>query len=82
MKHMGLTVDSDPAYTVQTGHKGISAGGVGADLLVLVKGKQGDADGVVLRQGLADDLALLVLHLVLQGQDLRFGNVSHGSAHW
>ena len=43
---------------------------VGADLLPLVEGEQGHADGIVLGQGLADHLAGLIVHLLLQDQGL------------
>ena len=46
-------VDRDAAHAVQAGDEGVAAGLVRADLLALVKGKQRDAQRVVLRQRLA-----------------------------
>ena len=46
------TVDGDAAGAVQAGDEGVAAGFVGADLLALIEGEEGDADGVVLGQGL------------------------------
>ena len=43
-------VDRDAAHAVQAGDEGVAAGLVRADLLALVKGKQRDAQRVVLRQ--------------------------------
>ena len=56
-------VDGDFTGSVEAGDEGIAAGLVGADLLVLVEGKQRHTDGVVLGQRLADHLPRLIGHL-------------------
>ena len=76
-----LAVDGDAAHAVQASDKGITFGLVGADLLPLVEGEQGHADGIVLGQGLADHLAGLIVHLLLQDQGLALGNVLHRLFH-
>ena len=43
MQFVGLAVDGDAADAVQAGNEGITAGFVGADLLVFVEGKKGNA---------------------------------------
>ena len=62
---VGRAVDGDASRTVEAGDKRVAAGFMRADLLALVKGEQGDADGIVLRQGLADHLAFLIGNLFL-----------------
>ena len=51
-------------HTLQHGNHSVAGGIVGADLLTGCKGKQGHADGVILRQGFADHLAGLHLDLI------------------
>ena len=48
---------------------------MGADFLVLIKGKERDAYSAVLGQGFADNLAWLGDYLAAQGQRLFVGNV-------
>ena len=55
-----LPVDGNFAHAVQTGDHGVSAGCMGADFLTLPEGKEGDAQGIILRQRFADDLPLLI----------------------
>ena len=52
-------VNGDAAHAVQAGDKGIAAGFMGADLLILIKGKKRHADSVVLHQRAAYDLTRL-----------------------
>ena len=68
-------VDRDAAHAVQAGDEGVAAGLVRADLLALVKGEQRDAQRVVLRQRLADDLPRLLRDLLLQRQHRRLLHV-------
>mgnify|MGYP003087147289 CR=1 FL=1 len=62
-------VHGDAPLAVHTQHQRVAAGLVGADLLSLVEGEQRNADGIVLRQRLADHLTGLVGHLLLHGQN-------------
>ena len=81
--HDGLTfmqkilfpVNGDFSGPIQAGDKGIAAGLVGADLLALVKGKQGYAQMFILRQRLADYLAFLIGNLFFQGKNLCFFDI-------
>ena len=68
VQHMGYAVHGHAAHAVQARHQRVAAGLVGADLLVLVEGKQRHTDGVVLGQRLADHLPRLIGHLIPQGQ--------------
>ena len=43
MQLVNLTIDGDAADAVQAGNEGITAGFVGADLLVLVEREEGNA---------------------------------------
>ena len=78
---MRLAVDGDAAHAVQTGDKRVAPGGMRADFLVLIKGEQGHADGVILRQRLADDLPLLIGNLLLERKHLGLGDILHGFLH-
>ena len=53
---VGNAVDRDAADAVQAGDERVAAGGVRADLLILVEGEERDAQRVVLRKRAADDL--------------------------
>ena len=85
---MLLAAHGEAAGALQHRDHGVADGIVGADLLALGEGKQRHADGPVLGQGTADDLARLGLHLTGQrkhGALLDVFNVSHGwflSAAW
>ena len=57
-------VDGDFTGSVEAGDEGVAAGLVGADLFAFFKGKQRQADGIVLCQCFADDLAFLVGNLI------------------
>ena len=74
-------VQHNPAHTVQAGHKGVAARGMGADLLALVKGKQRDAHRIILGQRLADHLAFLVRDFILQRQHFGLRNILHLDVH-
>ena len=65
--------------SVQVGNSraAVAAGLVGADLLVLFKGEQGQAHGVVLGQRFADHLPVLIGHLIGQPEDGGFFNIFH-----
>ena len=71
MQQVINAVDGDFADAVQTGDKGVAAGCMGADFLALSKGKECDADRVILRQCFADYLTLLLGNLFCESQ--RFG---------
>ena len=75
-------VNGNLAHAVQAGNKGVAARFVGADLLPLVKGKEGDAHSAVLGQGLADHLPFLIGDLILQNQDFGLADVLHFGCHW
>lgn len=75
---MFYPVNCYSSHPVKAGHKSVSARGMGADLLVFIKGKQGYADRSVLGNGLAYDLPFLICDLVFQGKDFRLGNVLIG----
>ncbi len=78
---MLLAAHGEAAGALQHRHHGVADGIVGADLLTLGEGKQRHADGPVLGQRAADDLARLGLHLTGQrkhGVLLDILNVSHG----
>ena len=77
-----LAVDGDAAHAIETGHEGVAAGLVRADLLTLIEGEKRHAQRGVLRERLAYDLPLLIGDLVLERQDLCLGNVlqtGHGN---
>ena len=57
-------VDGDFTGSVEAGDEGVAAGLVGADFFAFVEGKLGDADGFILYQCFADDLAFLVGNLI------------------
>ena len=61
---VGHTVYGELTHTFQHGNHSVAGGIMGADLLTGCKGKQGHADGVILRQGFADHLAGLHLDLI------------------
>ena len=82
MQDMRLAVDGDAAHAVQAGDKRVAAGGVRADFLVLIEGKQGHADGVILRQRPADDLPILTSDLFLERKHLGLGDILHGFLHF
>ena len=64
-KDIFLSVNSDLPYSVQAGHECISAGLMGADLLILVKGKKCNAHMLVLSKGFAYNLSFLICNLFL-----------------
>lgn len=63
------------ALAVQNGHHGVAAGGMGRDLLALIKGKDGHADFFVLHQRLAYNLSGAVIHQIGQAKPGFFCNV-------
>lgn len=62
-------VDRETASTVQTRHKRVAAGFVGADFFALIEGKKGHAHGGILGKSLAHDLTFLVGDLVFERQN-------------
>ena len=76
---MRFPAHGEAAGVLQHLDHSVPAGDVGADLLPLLKGKEGDAHGVVLGQGLAGDLTGLVGDLVRQDQLFVFFDVFHGA---
>ena len=70
-----LAANGEAACALQHRHHGVAAAGVGGDLLVLLEGEDGDAHQLILHQGLADHLARLVVHQVLQQQFFLLGDI-------
>ena len=68
------------AGSFQDGSHGVPVRIMGADFLVLIKGKERDAYSAVLGQGFADNLAWLGDYLAAQGQRLFVGNVFIGAS--
>ena len=66
VKQIFRSVNGDFSNAVQTGDEGVTVRFMGADLLALCKGEQGDAHRRVLRQSLADNLSILIRDLFLQ----------------
>ena len=70
-----LAAHGEAAGTLQHRHHGVAAGSMGADFLVLFKGKEGHAELAVLHQCAADDLAVLIVHLLRHVQNLLLFNI-------
>ena len=81
VQNMRLSIDGNTAGAVQAGDKRVAAGGMRADFLILIEGKQRHADGVILRQRLADNLSILIRNLLLEREHLSLCDVFHGLLH-
>ena len=81
MEEVFHAVDGDFSDAIQTGDKGIAARLVGADLFGFGKGKQGDAQRMVVCQRFGDHLSFLIGDLPLLGQYFRLADVFHFHIH-
>ena len=66
-KGVDVVIDGDACASLKNGDKCVAACAMACNFFACAKTKKGDADGIILRKGLADDLARKACNLVFKG---------------